>query len=198
MKKILSTLALAVFCLVAANTLQAQESKFGLRGGVNFASLSGDDDEGLDGKTGWNLGIVYDYTLNDKFAYEVGFTYSAIGASGDNDSLGIDLDYLYISLVAKYLVTENIHIRGGLQGGFLAAAESPAGEDLTEFFDGGDFGLIFGAGYKFDFGLGVNLDYQLGLSAIGAEIETFDGINSTTEEIDLSTRNLQLSFYYLF
>jgi len=199
MKKLLPVALLLLFTTLFSFNSDAQESRFGLRAGFNISNLSGDDAEGFDSRTGMYLGVVYDYVYSDRFGADVGIGFSQMGAEGSNDSTSLYIDYLTWHALAKYRITSGLNVNAGFQLGAYISAESAAGEDFTENIKPFDFGLKFGAGYDFDFGLGFSVHYYYGLSTIGEEVEVFTiGINSTTEQLDISNSALQLSVHYLF
>tara|TARA_R110001583_G_scaffold22784_3_gene85049 strand:+ start:18984 stop:19154 length:171 start_codon:yes stop_codon:yes gene_type:complete len=55
----------------------AQEVHFGIKAGVNFASLGGDDSDGLDGLTSILFGGVVDIGVTEKFSVQPELVYSA-------------------------------------------------------------------------------------------------------------------------
>lgn len=184
MKKIL--MIVAVMALVA--TTASAQTTFGVKAGVNFASVTGDDGEGLDGRTSMVFGGFAKFQLTEKFAFRPELLYSMQGASGSEEEEGVNvdltvkLDYLNIPLMAKYYVSEGFSLQAGPQIGFnLSAKEKYEAmgidvENDIEDIKGVDFGLNFGAGYELENGLGFDARYNLGLSNIG-DWEGADGKN---------------------
>ena len=165
---------------------------FGVKAGVNFASLTGDDAEGMDGRTSMVFGGFAKFQVSEKFAFQPELLYSMQGATtsesfwiGEDDvdvDVTVKLDYLNIPLMAKYYVTEGFSLQAGPQVGFLLSAKAKveAGgeeeeEDIKDDFKGLDFGLNFGAGYELESGLGFDARYNLGLSNIGDHDEADGG-----------------------
>lgn len=186
--------------LVTSSTF-GQDSKIGLRFGLNNSTLSGDDSKEFDGsKSGIAAGIYYDYIYTDIIGAEAGMVYSQNGAPGSNDSTSLNLDYLDFPILLKVYVTRNISITPGVQYSFLMRSEDGLGNDASEFIKPFDFSAIIGAEYKFDFGLAFNLRYRAGLTSIGAEFEDYSQNNSTftTTQLDLKNNALQVSVNYTF
>ena len=198
MKKLLLLTIIATTTLCASKVL-AQSTQFGIRAGLNVSSLSGDDSDGLDSKTGFHLGVIYNNVYTDKIALETGFSYSAKGASAsDNNFSDIKLGYLDYHVFFKYYFTPEVDIHLGPQFGLLASAKDGDDNDLSDTFDFFDFGLRFGAGYTLDMGLGFAVHYYAGLTNIGAEIETFENGQDITRELKVKNNNLSFSVNYFF
>jgi long-subunit fatty acid transport protein len=181
MKKFLFCAAIAVFGLWNVN---AQEVKFGVKAGLNLASISGDDTEDLDGRTSFHFGGIAEIKLSDKFSFQPELLYSAQGAKSsyedqfEKEEATIKLDYINLPLMAKYYVAEGFSIEAGPQIGFLMNSEadydyidkedpefSESGtEDLKDEIKGIDFGFNLGFGYKLEGGLNFGARYNLGLS----------------------------------
>lgn len=182
MKKIL-----LVGVLLFAGVVNAQQLNLGAKAGVNFASISGDDTEELDGKVGFHLGLISEILFSEKFAFQPEILYSSQGAKAEGSETfegitasyeaKIKLDYINVPLLAKYYVSPNFNIHAGPQVGFLVKSEAEAEysfagetesetEDLKDVTKGVDFALAAGLGYKMDMGLFFDARYNLGLSNI--------------------------------
>lgn len=175
MKKIILTVA-AVFAFGFAN---AQETKFGVKGGLNVANLTGDEDEDNSSKVGFHLGGFVEIKVSDKFSVQPELLFSTQGTKFEETVLGTlveyktNLSYLNIPVMAKYYVAEGFSLEAGPQIGFLTSAkykiESEGNEsevDGKDDFESVDFGVNFGAGYDFTENLSVGLRYNLGLSNV--------------------------------
>ena len=158
----------------------AQEIKFGAKAGVNFASLTGDDADGLDSRTSFHIGAAAQISISDKFAIQPELLYSAQGASVSD--IDLKLDYIKLPFMAKFFFSEGLSLEVGPQIGFVINDEI-VGEDVdAESFD---FGLNAGLGYNLNNGLFLQGRYNLGLS------DTFDGA-------DIKNGVFQLSVGYWF
>ena len=184
MKKLLFIAAIAVFGLTNTN---AQDVKFGLKAGVNFATIAGDDSGGIDSRTAFHAGGMVEIMISDKFAFQPELLYSAQGFQVE----GIDakIDYLNVPLMAKFFVAEGFSLEVGPQVGFLVSAKVGP-EDVKDFVKGIDFGVNAGLGYQLDNGLNFSARYNLGLSNIN------DGEGSD----DIKNQNgvFQISVGFLF
>lgn len=103
MKKVVlvSVLALSTMFVNAQVT-------FGVKGGVNFATLGGDDADELEGKksnTGFYLGGTVNVPISSNFAFQPELIYSANQGMEFRESpleLNYNLGYLNIPLMLQY------------------------------------------------------------------------------------------------
>ncbi len=201
MKKIILTVA-AVFAFGFAN---AQETKFGIKGGVNFANLAGDieDNSSL---IGFNVGGLVEIKVSDKFFIQPELLFSAQGAKEEysetfngttiNYDSKLNLSYLNIPVMAKFYVADKFSLEAGPQVGFLLSAKanseatdgtnsSSSEEDVKDSFESTDFGFNFGAGYDFTTNLSAGVRYNLGLSNIAKDSGN-DEIKNTVLSVSLA------------
>jgi hypothetical protein len=160
MKKILLVTVIAVLGLTNVN---AQEIKFGAKGGLNFASIGGDNTGDVDPVTAFNFGLVAEIPISEKFYFQPELMYSGQGYSFNDDTIA--LNYLNIPLMGKYYLTKGFSLEAGPQIGFLLSAKNDK-TDVKDSFNTVDFGVNFGLGYKLDNGLNFGARYNLGLSDI--------------------------------
>ncbi len=167
MKKLL--LIIAVFALVF--NANAQEIKFGVKAGINFATIAGDETDDLKSKTTFHIGAVVEIPISDSFSIQPELVYSSQGAKVDdnNSDVELKLDYINLPIMAKFYVSEGFSLEAGPQVGFLMSSkieEDGESEDLKNETSGIDFGLNLGLGFKMETGLNFGARYNLGLSNI--------------------------------
>ena len=173
MKKLLLTAA-AVFAFGFAN---AQETKFGVKAGLNMADWSGEDADGIDSRVSFHVGGFAEIKLADKFALQPELLYSSQGGKADGGTYNVD--YINIPVMAKFYVIEKLSIEAGPQVGFLVSAKAKpdSGDDIDikDELKSTDFGINAGASYNFTENLSAGLRYNLGLSQVvdadGADIK---------------------------
>jgi hypothetical protein len=186
-KNILS--ALAVFAFGLAN---AQEVKYGVKGGLNFSNWTGDTEGvNLKYKAGFNAGLFADIKMSDKISIQPEVLFSLVGTKVDNYTLEFDNNeitgdvnfntaYIYVPVMFKLYVAEKFNVEVGPQVGFLVSAKSVAQiegnsqkvkNDIKEIFNTVDFGVNFGAAYDLDQHFALGIRYNLGLSNIGKNEE---------------------------
>ncbi|WP_166921875.1 porin family protein [Flavobacterium poyangense] len=186
MKKMMLT-AVAVMAFAFSN---AQEVKFGVKGGINLHTLTGDV-ENESPKVGFQVGGFAEIKISDKFSVQPEILFSTQGAKFEESNSLVStkdntcLSYLNVPVMAKFYVVEKFSLEAGPQIGFLLAAKSKyetksevfgsesGDEDIKKDFESIDFGVNFGAGYDFTENLSVGLRYNLGLSNI-AKVEAGD------------------------
>lgn len=156
-------LLLAVVTVLGFTSVNAQKIKFGVKGGLNFATISGDNTEDIDLVTSFNFGVLSEIPLSDKFSFQPELMYSGQGYSF-NDNV-VALSYLNIPLMGKYYLTKGFSVEAGPQIGFLLAAKNEK-TNVKDSFNTFDFGVNFGLGYKLDNGLNFGARYNLGLTDI--------------------------------
>ncbi len=182
MKKVILT-AVAVFAFGFAN---AQDVKFGVKGGLNIATFSGDvkDNSSI---VGFHVGGFTEIKVSEKFSVQPELLYSTQGSKFERyfNSIKTDvqykLAYLNLPVMAKYYVASKFSLEAGPQIGFLTSAKAvvtalgaTADGDVKEQFKSIDFGVNFGAGYDFTENISAGLRYNLGLSNIAKTPEGND------------------------
>ncbi|WP_299107978.1 porin family protein [uncultured Tenacibaculum sp.] len=144
--------------VLGLTNLNAQETKFGIKGGLNFAQITGANSLKSDRKTDFNVGVMAEIPISEKFSFQPELLYSKQGSS-------VNLDYLNIPLLGKYYLTEGLSIQAGPQIGFLLSANTN-GVNVKRSFKTFDFGVDVGLGYQFKNGLSLGARYNYGLSNI--------------------------------
>ncbi|MEL1242337.1 porin family protein [Flavobacterium flavipallidum] len=157
MKKIILT----VVAMCALSFANAQEAKFGLKAGVDFASMHHKFDGTTfnESETGFYVGGFADITVSEKFHVQPELLYVSVK----------DLDQIQVPVLAKIPVVEDLSLLAGPDFGFLL----DAGEGVKTFNFGLDLGLSFELNEEFS----LDGKYNFGLSNL------IEGGNS-----DFSTR----------
>ena len=144
MKK-LSLLILALSFIVHVN---AQDSKFGLKAGADFASLKfkGEGENLSTSETGFYIGAFAEVSMSDSFIFQPDVMFVSIE----------DLNQVVIPLMAKFPVSEEFNVLVGPSLGFLLDTE----EGEKSF----NFGAEAGVSYDFSENFFVEARYNLGLA----------------------------------
>lgn len=154
------------------SAMQAQEMGFGIKGGVNFATLTGDDVDDVDSRTGFHLGLIAEFGLSESFSIQPELLYSAKGA--EDGDMTWKLDYLTIPVMAKYFATDAFSIEAGPYIGFNTTSEidmDGGSVDIGDDTESTDFGVGFGLGYELPMGVFFQARYALGLSDIMTDVD---------------------------
>lgn len=186
-------LAILAFLTVTGGFVNAQSVNIGIKGGLNSYTIGGDDTEDIDGKLGYNVGLLGHIHLSERFGLQPEIVYSTQGAKADDGSgdVKISLDYINVPVLFQYMYDNGFRIQAGPQVGFLTSAKAKADGvtvDLDDSFNTIDFGLSVGASYVHPpSGFGVDARYNLGLSNIN-EDDASKNYN----------RGFQVGIFYLF
>ncbi len=216
MKKVLLS-AVALFAFGFAN---AQQFKFGVKAGLNLATLKGSAvNSDVTMKAGLHAGGLLEIKFTDKLALQPELLYSMQGAkvvdTGTEagitfkDEFKRNLDYINIPIVLKYYPVGGFFLEGGPQAGFLISAkskntftETTAGgtvthissdTDVKDQYKSVDFSFNLGLGYDFTPNFFAGARYNLGLT----NIENQKG-NNGAYEADIKNGVLSFSLGYKF
>lgn len=163
MKKILFAAVVTVLGLL---NVKAQEIKLGVKGGLNFASVIGDNAGSFDTVTAFNFGVMAEIPITEKFSFQPEALFSGQGYSlKDINNNVVALNYLNVPLMGKYYVTKGLSLEAGPQIGFLLSAKNES-VDIKDSFHSLDYGVNVGVGYKLNNGLNFGIRYNAGLSDI--------------------------------
>lgn len=159
---------LAVMAFMITAGINAQDISFGAKAGANFASISGDLTENIDGRTSFNLGVVANLGISEKFSIQPELVYSAQGgtASIEGEDFTIKLDYINVPVLADFNIVKGLSIQAGPQIGFNITSEVDTdGEASSEIeSESIEFSLAAGAQYILDQGLFFQARYGLGIT----------------------------------
>jgi Outer membrane protein beta-barrel domain len=181
MKKI----TLAVIAVLVFGFANAQSSKFGIKGGLNFAnqSFSGQGAPSASSVVGYNVGVFVEVKILDKLALQPELVYSSQGSEFSlrvpyNGNLydtknKFDIAYLNVPIMFKYYLVPKLNFEAGPQIGFLTSSKiviQTLGQSVTQdaknIFESIDFGFNIGAGFDFTEKLFANARYNIGLSNV--------------------------------
>ncbi|WP_318640974.1 porin family protein [Flavobacterium ardleyense] len=210
MKKII----LSVAAMLTFGFVNAQEVEFGVKAGVNIASITGDVED-VSAKIGFHIGGFAEIKISEKFSVQPELLFSTQGAKSEytyneggfteKSTDKLNLNYINIPVMAKLYVAEGFSLEAGPQIGFLMSSKTKSDYTITgggmdinesvevdskEFTNTVDFGLNFGLGYKFTENLSAGARYNLGLSDINKEV---DG-----EALSVKNSVIQVSIGYSF
>lgn len=197
---------IAAITALTVSATQAQEVRLGAKAGVNFASLGGDNTDGIDGLTGFHVGALVEVPVSERFSVQPEVLYSAQGAKTEisESLLGASftatskrkLDYIQVPIMAKYYIVDGLAVEAGPQVGFLVSANAESKLDLSGDIDPTIIKEIentYGTGdidisdhtKGIDFGLALGASYRLDMGVFfGArytlgltDINDIDGSN---------------------
>ncbi|HBR53763.1 MAG TPA: outer membrane channel superfamily protein [Flavobacteriaceae bacterium] len=163
MKKVFLVCALV---FMAAN-VSAQGIDFGVKAGVNFASIS--DAQGLDlsNRTGIVVGAFVGGKFSDRFGIQADLLYSQQGAEFDAGEF--NLDYVNVPIVAKIYLVKGFHVQAGPQFGVVVNDDTQTviGEVINDIaVNDFDVSGVVGLGYDVPLGLRLEGRYNFGFSDV--------------------------------
>jgi hypothetical protein len=186
MKKI----TLLLISLFSFYTLSAQiEYKFGLKGGVHYSGFSDDGSFVLADSFGFQLGLISEITISNKFSLQPELLYSERKGQdgtkpGDSRSYFFVSERSYIDLPigVKYSFSDKFHIELGPQLSFLTSDKNTitpystnSNPDSELIVNDIDFSANLGFGYSPTEKIIMQLRLNYGFSKV---VETFDVKNS--------------------
>ena len=163
---------LAFIALAITGTAQV---KFGAKGGVNLAKVSGKTDgakESFDSKVGLHFGGFVEIPVSGNFVVMPEVNYDQWGGQeeGGGVTAKYNLDYINVPILAKFNIA-GFGIYAGPQVGFLLSSKIKV-DDLEEPIENmkkTDFGAVVGAEYNLAYGIFLSARYNLGLTRINEE-----------------------------
>lgn len=178
MKKSILIIALVLF---GTTTMSAQEKwNFGVKGGVNFATITGDGFDSPDSRTSFNAGLLAEIPIADRFSIQPEVLYSGQGFDAEeidqdnvfdnDDNVEYQVDYISVPLLAKFYLVDGLSIQAGPSFNFKVNEEldyepnSDGGDFDGDRFEDFDFGGAAGLEYKFNNGFFIQGRYTYGFS----------------------------------
>jgi len=181
MKKILLSAALAGISYFSHAQVSIDHISYGVKGGLNLASVKGKDVEGTSTLVGFHGGVQTNIPLAGGFTLQPELFYSAEGTKmkvelpGDGDAIiettaKTHLNYLNLPVLLQYQHASGAFAVTGPQIGYLLSAKVKApgiSEDVKESFNKINFGWTLGVGYVIPTtSIGIDVRYNFGLTKL--------------------------------
>lgn len=182
-----------VFVLASVFSIQAQNStdliQFGVKAGVNFSTIAGDDFESPESRTAFHAGVLAELPVNERFSIQPEILYSAQGFNARGSFAGVDyegeyqMDYIQVPILAKIYLVNGLNVQVGPQIGFRINESVEYNTDLGDGFE--DFnseendinlGIAAGLEYKFDSGFFIQGRYNYGFSKIYPDTDAHNSV----------------------
>ena len=162
--------------LICYGTSLAQDHRFGVRTGANFANFVGSDaDTESDMNIDLYLGMVVEFILDKNWSVQPEAVYSRQGTINKNNGTKntVSTRYLNFPLLTKYYLAEWFFLSTGPQPGILFVAENqsetngfPTTTDIKDNYKAIDFSWVIGLGGRLPFGLEIEARYNRGLASL--------------------------------
>ena len=209
--KLFSVSALMLGAVAVSNAQEDASNKdsmamsFGVKGGVNFATLNGDI-ESPDSRTSFNVGVFAEFPVADIFSIQVEALYSGQGAEytvvpltlpgtiATTSKAELQLDYINVPVLAKVYLFKGFALEAGPQFSFLVNDEL----DFDPDNNGGDNpSPLRDSLHTFEFGVagGVSFQTEMGLFAFGRYNQ---GISDIADDLNVTNSVFQLGIGYKF
>lgn len=167
---------MATLALATSGVAQAQNVRFGLKGGPSYTTVVGQHVAGAASKWDFHGGVLVNIKLSDRFSLQPEVLYSQKGTKGADDSNRINLNYVDLPVLLRVATgLGGLFIEGGPQLGYLAGSDASVGSRtplarVTADFAGSyppfDLGYAAGFGYQLANGLGLGLRYNGGFTHV--------------------------------
>lgn len=171
MKK-LSGLLIVSALLFLSQKIEAQEINFGIKGGANYATFSGDDISNQDAIISYHGGLFTRFTFT-KVGAQAELLFSSQGAEvGGNDAT---LSYLHVPLLGRLnFAAGKLGIYLGPQFGYLLNVDDGVdvpGVDAKDRYNDVEISAVIGAELDVAAGILVGARYYQGLNSIASDYE---------------------------
>lgn len=169
---------------ISANAQEADNTRsmspsFGVKGGVNFATVNGDGFDSPDSRTSFHVGALAEFPLAEMFSVQVEALYSGQGfeVSQTFPIIGerkaeYQLDYITVPVLAKVYLFKGFSVEAGPQFGFLVNEEIDSdptgngGDTVTDAAKDFEFGFAGGVTFQTEMGLFATARYTQGVTEI--------------------------------
>ena len=189
MKK--SIVFIAMLLMGTVYTTAQEYVMFGVKGGVNFSSVTGDafsDFEDESARTAFHLGLLAEIPISDRFSIQPEVLYSAQGYDvvriEDEEDVERRFDYISVPVMAKLYLIDGFALEAGPQFSYLVENELGMGDDgidlSDDYLNKFDFSVGLGASWKLS-NFFVYGRYNVGLT----EIYDIDGADAKNGVIQL-------------
>lgn len=201
MKKLFKLLSVGALLLGTVTVSNAQDKSsnkqsmtpsFGIKGGVNLATVTGSDFDSPDSRTSFHVGLVGEMPIADILSIQAEVLYSGQGFDfrpiPGGDKAEFQLDYINVPVLAKVYVFKGLSLEVGPQFGFLV-------NEKIKFESGDDIDLDDAK--KFDFGVAGGLTFQtdMGLFASGRYVY---GVSNIYDDVNIKNSVFQIGLGYKF
>lgn len=192
---------LTAILMVMSFAMNAQAQTFGLKAGLNLASMviKVDDEKADDIKTkpGFHIGVTYEMPFGDMLAFEPGLLLSTKGykMDGNPDDFVFNLMYVEIPLNAKAyfdLGELKLFAIAGPYIGIGITGKSKLGDDSEDV----EWGTDTGEANRIDFGVNIGAGVQIGAIEAGIGYGLGLGNMSNADDVSFKHRVFGVSVAY--
>jgi len=170
MKIMKVSLVVVSFFLLSFGANAQASVGIGIKGGLNFAKLSGSQDlsANYNNRTGYHFG-AYALIKLGKIGIQPELLYSKQGSTVTVNTTNYDANYDYINvpIIVKLYTVAGINLQLGPQFGFATSTQlkaSGSAQSYNSAIKNSDISAAMGLGWDLPFGLSIDARYNLGLT----------------------------------
>lgn len=204
--KLVKSIATGVLMLAAVTVSNAQNkgdnstsraASFGVKGGVNFATITGKDFDSPDARTSFHVGVVGEMPISDMFSIQAEALYSGQGYKSavpgmvSGEKAEYQLDYINVPVLAKIYIAKGFSIEAGPQVSFKVNEEF----DFNPNGDSGDVKRDQAEDLEFGVAGGITFQTSMGLFATGRYIY---GVTDIIKDVDAQNSVFQIGVGFKF
>lgn len=227
MKKILSALCIAGLLAFLVTETQAQDTRFGIKGGLTFYKIASElsvdimgfsESESYDSdmKMGFHGGIFMEKPFNEYLSIQPEVNFIQKGGSESNESgefadfsdEDVTLSYIDVPLLLKANIPLEGSVSpfvtaGGYAGYLLDVSIDGVEDDIKDEINDFSYGLLFGAGVTFG-NIFIEARYDYGLSNLidddlfMDELGEFDDIGDFGFDLKVRNKGFNITVGFIF
>lgn len=165
----------------------SQDTRFGVRGGLNLSNFFADEPDDTNLRAGFNVGLTTKSALIEDMLFlqaELGYSTKGSKVEGSLGEANLNLGYIDLPLLLSLGFANAIFLEGGVYAGYLvntsvsgetASGSSFSSDISSDNFKKFDYGLVFGANLDLK-PITVGARYHYGLqNIVDNEVANFLG-----------------------
>lgn len=195
MKKQVVLIAFLFAGYFASAQAWSEKVQLGLKGGVNFSSVTGDNFESPDARTNFYAGLVFEAPLSEKLSLQPEVFYSGQGFDitdePNQEDAEFQVGYIQVPVLLKAYLVDGLNIQAGPQFGFKVNEEV----DFDPNNDGGD--IDSDVVRDFDLGLTAGLEYKF-VEKFFIQARYTYGFSQMIEDTDVHNSVISAGVGYMF
>ena len=179
--------------------------QFGLKGGLNFATVRYISTDNSKARVGWNAGLLSEIPIQENLLIRPELLYSSKGfgfsAMGTNSAGAVKLNYMAVPVLFGYRPTASSALFLGPEFGYLTKAVSKSSgisTDMTGTFRHFDMGFDIGAAYTISKGFGIEARYNHGFKDLVNVVYMNNNEDISGQGKDGANSVLQVGIFYMF
>lgn len=174
MNKIIGLFTFLIF-VFGLNQAEAQDTRLGVRGGLNLSNLFADEPDDTNLRAGYNFALTSKSALIEDILFlqaELGYSTKGSRIESDLGEASLNLGYIDLPVMLSLGFANLIYVEGGVYAGYLVNSSVSGQTNLgTSDFNRLDYGLVFGAnidlkpitiGARYNYGLQNIVDNDIG------------------------------------